>query len=71
MPEEGYKELLLQLIGSLTLCDHLGDVADDVQIVLDRLGLDITWTEWEELGDALGQMGITTLLGTSLRSDLE
>ena len=61
-----YRALVLSLIGSLTLCDHMGDVSNDVQAVLDRLGINIEWYEWHDLGDALGRMGVTTLYGTSL-----
>ena len=61
-----YRAILLQLIGSLTLCDHMGDVSNDVSTVLERIGLDIEWDEWDELGKALHEMGVTTLVGTEL-----
>jgi hypothetical protein len=60
------RETLLQLIASLTLCDHMGDVANDVDIVLKRLGISFEWDELSEVGDKLGEMGITTLYGTSI-----
>ncbi len=64
-----HRAILLSLIGSLTLCDHMGDVSNDVQEALDQIGLKIEWHEWHELGNALGAMGVTTLLGTPLGSD--
>lgn len=67
MAEEiDYRHVLLQFIGSLTLCDHMGDVSNDVDTVLKKIGIDIEWNEWHELGHALGDMGITTLQGTPL-----
>jgi hypothetical protein len=65
------RELLLSFIASITLADHLGDVANEVNVVLKKLGLDVDWSEWSELGDALHEMGVTTLYGTSLASDDE
>lgn len=64
-----YRTLLLQFIGSLTLCDHMGDVSDNVNEVLNRLGLDIEWSEFNQLGSELGKMGVSTLNGTDLRED--
>lgn len=64
--EPDCRALLLSLIGSLTLCDHMGDVAGDVNTVLERLGMDIEWDEWGELGMRLGKMGVRTLYGTAL-----
>lgn len=64
-----YKGLLLQFIASLTLCDHLGDVADDINCVLKRLDYNIKWDDLSELGDELGKLGITTLYETSLREE--
>jgi len=61
-----YKTLLLQFIASLTLCDHMGDVSNDVGLVLKKLNLKIEWDEWGELGRALSDMGVTTLVGTKL-----
>ena len=65
--EPDHKKLLLQLIGSLTLCDHMGDVSNDVSEVLKRLGMEAKeWNEWCELGHLLGDMGITTLYGSEI-----
>lgn len=61
------REVLLKLIASLTLCDHMGDVSNDVSKALELIGM--PWpedVEWEDLGDWLGRQGITTLYGTSL-----
>lgn len=65
-----HRKLLLQLIGSLTLCDHMGDVSNDVVDVLDRMGID--WGDcWEDVPKLLHGMGITTLVGTPLWSPEE
>lgn len=69
MSEINYKDLLLTFIASLTLSDHMGDVADDVDYVLKQLGLEMEWDGLDELGTKLGEMGITTLYGTSLTCD--
>jgi hypothetical protein len=69
MSELDYKTILLQFIGSLTLCDHMGDVSNDVVQVLERIGLNIEWDDWPDLGRELARMGITTLYGTSLGSE--
>ncbi len=63
------RTLLLQFIGSLTLCEHMGDVSNDVETVLKRLGVQVDWDDLDELGDHLGEMGITTLHGTSLKKE--
>lgn len=69
MTADEYKALLLSFIGSLTLCDHMGDVTNDIDDVLKKLGLDIEWDELHELGVALGKMGVKTQYGTELASD--
>ena len=40
MDAKEYRMLLLQFVASLTLCDHMGDVSNDVDIVLKRLGVE-------------------------------
>lgn len=65
------RDLLLKFIASLTLCDHMGDVSNDVTEVLKFLGLEIEWDEWSDLGNALAKMGITTLNGTDLTPEGE
>jgi hypothetical protein len=66
MDENDYKELLMQLLGSLTICEHMGDVARDVEYVLKKLGHDFKWYELHEVADYFGSIGATTLYGTSL-----
>jgi hypothetical protein len=61
--------LLLKFIASLTLADHLGDVADDMRKVMQLAGIDIEWDSWDELAEALAERGVTTLYGTTLASD--
>jgi hypothetical protein len=61
-----WERFVMQFIGSLALCDHLGDVGEDVGLVLEVLGHK---PEWEYLGDLLPWLhehGVTTLYGTSL-----
>lgn len=69
------REILLSFIGSLTLCDHMGDVADDVCTTLKLLGLEEIAKEadndtrddfWLALSTVLGKRGIKTLYGTNL-----
>jgi hypothetical protein len=63
------REILLSLIGSLTLCDHMGDVADDVDFALKAIGVPFEWEDLSELGTKLGRMGVRTLYGSSLEED--
>lgn len=67
------RDILLQLIGSITLADHIGDVAEDVWYALKKIGIpppaDIG--ALNELGDWLGSQGITTLYGSSLGGGIE
>jgi hypothetical protein len=75
------RELLLQLLGSLTLCDHMGDVADDVLHVIRQLGIptssptpfdgiQLVEGGWRvEVRATLRAMGVRTLYGTSLDGD--
>lgn len=65
------RKLLLSFIASLTLADHLGDVGNDIQTVLYRLGITEPWDELDELGNILSKMGVKTLHGTELSSDDE
>ena len=64
-----YKALLLQFIGSLTLCDHMGDVSNDVQTVLKRMNMPLEFDDWDDLGEALSKIDVTTLMGTKLKED--
>lgn len=38
--EIDYKKILYTLIGKLTVCDHLGDVINEVDHAFEKLGLD-------------------------------
>ena len=60
--------VLLQFIASLTVADHLGDVAKNIQQVLKRTGLleGEKWVTLEDLNTLLAKRGVTTLMGTSL-----
>lgn len=69
MTEPNYKDILLQLIASLTLSDHMGDVAGDIDGALKQAGVDIEWDDLSDLGRKLGKMGVTTLYGTKLGED--
>ena len=66
-----HRELLLKFIASLCLCDHMGDVSNDVDFVLKKLNM--KWPDSaEELSDLmpwLHKRGVTTLYGTSLGED--
>lgn len=66
-----YREVLLSLIGSLTLADHMGDAANDIWAALRRIGLEPpdTVSDLTDLGQWLGRMGIRTLYGTELSDD--
>lgn len=67
---EAQEKLLLGLIGSLTLADHMGDVANDLYDVIRELKLPVgEWSELHELADELGKLGIETLHGTKLGDD--
>lgn len=60
------RELLMTFIASLTLCDNMGEVVDDIAEVLKRLGEDIEWSDFDELRRQLGARGVKTLYGTAL-----
>ena len=62
------RELLLSLLASLTLCDHMGDVADDVGHVMEQLGIECEDTgEWGlDVARALHLLGVKTLYGTEI-----
>ena len=72
--EQDYRALLLQFIASLTLADHMGDVSNDIDQVLKRLGLEPPLEIYDgdglgALGTWLGKQGVTTLYGTSMLED--
>ena len=63
-------EYILKFIASLCLCDHMGDVADDIDKVL--MDIDFEVGEWNDLSELLGELAkhnITTLYGTEITND--
>jgi hypothetical protein len=66
MTEPDYRTLLFQFIASLTLADHMGDVAEDIDYVLDEVGFIDVWNDLDELGAILAKQNITTLYGSTL-----
>lgn len=64
--ELDYRDILLKFIASLTLCEHMGDVADDIETVLGCLGIELEWEDLDDLRKQLHKMSITTLYGTPL-----
>jgi hypothetical protein len=70
--EIDYQEILLKLIASLTLCDHMGDVSNEIIDVLEKIGFTYEndgEEEFECLQKALHFRGITTLNGTEIWSE--
>ncbi len=64
-----YRKILLELIASLTLCDHMGDVSNEIVEVLKRIDFKYDSSnedEFEYLQDALRKEGIKTLGGIEL-----
>ena len=68
---DDYKKLLLEFIASLCLCDHMGDVANDIEYILKKIGI-----EFEEENDFfhdllifLGKKEIVTIYGTKIEID--
>lgn len=66
MSAEEYRKLLLNLMGSLTLCDHMGDVLNAISFVMPELGMDRKWWEVEEAKQILHDNGATALRGSPL-----
>ena len=69
-----YKELFFKLIASLTLCDHMGDVMEDVECALRRAGVEIPEIHddyAEDVMDYCFKHNITTLYDTSLENEVE
>lgn len=65
-----YRSLLLSFIASLTQCDNISDVTEEIDFVLKEIGLDLgDWSDPKELAEALARHGITTLRGMSLTGD--
>lgn len=69
MADVDCRKLLLRLLHSLTLCDHMGDVSNDVLIVFKRLGMEIPESVHEADDWGIGMrewlegLGVTGLYG--------
>lgn len=67
-----YKTAFYQLLASITLADHLGDVAEDICHALEKVG-DTEGRRaaeegelFEQLQELLSERGITTIHGTKI-----
>jgi hypothetical protein len=68
------KEILLKLCASLTLADHMGDVARSVIYALELAKIDLDHGDGNEdwnvvVGEALHKLGVTTLHNSSIGVD--
>lgn len=66
-----FEKLFYQLIASLTLCDDINEVADDVSMALLLAKSNIKDKDWSSLsglGRLMGKRGGTTLYGASVSS---
>ena len=68
-PKPDYRKILLSLIASLSLDDHMGDVSNSVSEALKQAEIEIEWEDWEELQRGLHALGIETLWDTSLKGE--
>jgi hypothetical protein len=71
-----YKNLLLQLIASLTLCENDGDISEDCYYALEKMGIEIeeceeSYNSMSDIAYTLSKMNITTLYGSSLSGEEE
>jgi hypothetical protein len=69
-----YKNLLLQLIASLTLCENEGDISEDCYYTLEKMGIEIkeaeeSYNSMSDISYTLSKMNITTLHGSSLSDE--
>lgn len=55
------RALILSFSYSLAMDDHMGDVADDVDTVLKKIGVNIEWGEFPKLRRELEAMGIKSI----------
>ena len=69
LPKPDYRKILLSLIASLSLDDHMGDVSGSVSEALKQAEIEIEWEDWEELQRGLHAQGIETLWDTSLEDE--
>jgi hypothetical protein len=52
MTREEFKQTEIgKFVIGLTLCDHMGDVASDIEYLLTRMNVEIDSSDWEELSD--------------------
>lgn len=63
---EELHNLILSFVASFTLCDHIGDVGNEIGTLLARLGYDWEWDDEHDLFEHLAKLGVKTLNGTSL-----
>lgn len=72
--EDKTLKILLQLVASATLADHMGDMWDDLGEALKKVGRKdlekLMWVDDEnhELAHQLAKEGITTIWGTEVAS---
>jgi hypothetical protein len=74
IPEKMDTAILLQLYQSATLCDHMGDMWDDIYKAFKLAGIELDISEderWEDypFSPALTRLGVTTVWGTTLGDD--
>lgn len=79
MREMTDRQILINLIASLSLADHMGDVANDAETALKRAGIPFNYSEyegdedwWPRLARWLAkEHGATTLYGTTFSDDVD
>ena len=64
-PEE-YHKLILSIVASATIADHMGDMWDDLNKVLEEIGEKELTEDHDELHDKLAKRGIKTVWGSEL-----
>ena len=71
MPETVPVELVLQLVASLCLADHMGDAWSDVDRFLKKASIKLEVDEMDESPyfKGLAKLGVSTLYGTNLGED--
>lgn len=66
--DKDYKAMILSLVASATLCDHMGDMWNDLNFVLKEMGEDDLLEEFDELPKKLHLRGIKTVYGSEVWS---
>lgn len=72
MPEEttpDYKAILFSLCAGMFLCDHMGDVSEDVYKALELAGIDISESEYLDDIRRILPRPVLSLYGTDLNAD--